>query len=63
MIEPSFGIGRILYALIEHSYYIREGDEQRTVFKFPPVVAPIKTLVAPISNNAEFNPLIQEIGK
>lgn len=34
VIEPSFGIGRILYALIEHSFYIREskdGDEARTV--------------------------------
>lgn len=33
VIEPSFGIGRIIYCLFEHSYYAREGDEQRTVFK------------------------------
>ncbi|KAH9266297.1 hypothetical protein BASA83_010681 [Batrachochytrium salamandrivorans] len=38
VIEPSFGIGRILYALLEHSYYVREGDEQRAVFKFPAAV-------------------------
>ncbi|KAK5671496.1 Glycine--tRNA ligase 1, mitochondrial [Batrachochytrium dendrobatidis] len=61
VIEPSFGIGRILYALLEHSYYVRESDEQRAVFKFPASVAPIKALVAPISNNAEFSPFIKEI--
>ena len=28
VIEPSFGIGRILYCLFEHAFYTREGDEQ-----------------------------------
>lgn len=28
MIEPSFGIGRILYCLFEHAFYTREGDDQ-----------------------------------
>ena len=27
VIEPSFGIGRILYSLLEHNYWTREGDE------------------------------------
>lgn len=31
VIEPSFGIGRIMYALFEHSFQIREGEETRTV--------------------------------
>lgn len=31
MIEPSFGIGRIMYSIFEHTFRIREGDEQRTV--------------------------------
>lgn len=31
VVEPSFGIGRIMYALFEHNFRIREGDEQRTV--------------------------------
>lgn len=31
VIEPSFGIGRIIYALLEHAYNIRGGDEQRGV--------------------------------
>jgi glycyl-tRNA synthetase len=63
VIEPSFGIGRILYSLLEHSYYCRPGDEQRAVFSFPVSVAPTKVLVLPISNQPEFNPIVNEVGK
>ena len=42
MIEPSFGIGRIIYCLLEHCYYAREGDEKRAVFGLVPLIAPIK---------------------
>lgn len=31
VIEPSFGIGRILYSLLEHSYWAREEDAARGV--------------------------------
>lgn len=31
VIEPSFGIGRILYSLMEHVYWTREGSEERAV--------------------------------
>lgn len=31
VIEPSFGIGRIFYGLVEHLYWTREGDEARGV--------------------------------
>lgn len=31
VIEPSFGIGRIMYSVLEHSFREREGDENRTV--------------------------------
>lgn len=61
VIEPSFGIGRIIYQLLEHSYYVREGDEQRAVFKFPPAVAPTKLLILPISNNSELAPFVKDI--
>ena len=35
VIEPSFGIGRILYSLMEHVYWSRPGDEARGVSCFP----------------------------
>ncbi|GAY56994.1 hypothetical protein CUMW_175980 [Citrus unshiu] len=56
VIEPSFGIGRIIYCLYEHSFYTRPskaGDEQLNVFRFPPLVAPIKCTVFPLVQNQQ----------
>lgn len=61
VIEPSFGIGRIMYCLLEHNFIVREGDEQRTYFCLPPLVAPIKCSVLPLSNNPDFNPIVKEL--
>jgi glycyl-tRNA synthetase len=61
VIEPSFGMGRILYSLLEHSFYQREGDEQRCVMRFKPQVAPEKCAVFPISSNKECNVVVDEI--
>lgn len=61
VIEPSFGIGRILYSLLEHSFYIRESDEQRCVMGFNPQVAPQKCAVLPISSSPEFNAVVDGI--
>jgi glycyl-tRNA synthetase len=62
VIEPSFGIGRILYSLLEHSYTVREEEkEQRRILSFKPVVAPIKASVLPLSPNAEFKPFVTQI--
>lgn len=62
VIEPSFGIGRILYAILEHSFRIREGDDQRVWLALPAVVAPISCSVLPLSGNEQFAPFIQTIG-
>ncbi|BCR85001.1 glycine--tRNA ligase [Aspergillus chevalieri] len=61
VIEPSFGIGRILYSMIEHVYWSREGDEARGVLSFPPVIAPTKVLIVPLSSNQAFAPLSQRL--
>ncbi|XP_068628464.1 glycine--tRNA ligase [Battus philenor] len=63
VIEPSFGIGRILYSILEHNFKMREGDEQRTYFSLPPAVAPMKCAVLPLSGNAEFQPFVKELSK
>ena len=64
VIEPSFGIGRIMYCLFEHAFYVREGDdENKAVFKLPPQVAPIKCTIFPLVNNAEMNAVSHEIYK
>jgi glycyl-tRNA synthetase len=64
VIEPSFGIGRILYSLLEHSYWTRgtDGvDEARGVLSFPPPVAPTKVLLVPLSGHESFKPLIKQL--
>lgn len=63
VIEPSFGIGRILYSLLEHAYWAREADIARGVLSLPVVVAPTKVLIVPISSNDAFLPAIQQICK
>ncbi|KAI5840467.1 hypothetical protein DFP73DRAFT_517309 [Morchella snyderi] len=58
VIEPSFGIGRIFYSLIEHIYWTRPGSELRDVLSFPPRIAPTKILIVPLSSNKDFAPLV-----
>jgi glycyl-tRNA synthetase len=55
VIEPSFGIGRIMYCLLEHVYDVRENDAQRGYLKLPPNMAPVKCSLLPLSaGNEEF---------
>jgi len=61
VIEPSFGLGRILYTLLEHSFWSRESDVERGVLSLPPVVAPTKVLIVPLSAREEFAPLVKEV--
>ncbi|GAB2292206.1 hypothetical protein Dimus_026456 [Dionaea muscipula] len=66
VIEPSFGIGRIIYCLYEHCFYTRPskaGDEQLNVFRFPPLVAPIKCSVFPLVQNQQYEEVAKEIAK
>lgn len=63
VIEPSFGIGRILYAVLEHAFRVREGDEKRVWLAMPPAMAPINCSVLLLSNNDEFNPFVTKIGE
>lgn len=58
VIEPSFGIGRILYSLIEHNYWTRGtegGDEARGVSCRPP-----PSLLRLITNETRFYPSLPQ---
>lgn len=56
VIEPSFGIGRILYCLLEQSYWVRRNptsaddakNEKRAVFSLSPMLAPQKVAILPL---------------
>jgi len=61
VIEPSFGIGRIMYAVLEHNFKVREEDEQRTWLSLPAQMAPVKCSVLPLSKNEAFEPFVSKI--
>lgn len=61
VIEPSFGIGRIIYSAFEHSFWTRPEDTARGVLSFPPLVAPSKVLLVPLSNNKELQPITKKV--
>ncbi|KAJ8539250.1 hypothetical protein K7X08_013502 [Anisodus acutangulus] len=66
VIEPSFGIGRIIYCLYEHSFYTRpsrDGNEQLNVFRFPHLVAPIKCTVFPLVQNQQYEEVVKQIAR
>lgn len=53
VIEPSFGLDRIFYTVVEHCFTeqvrrTEEGEEKWTVLKFPATVAPVKAGVFPL---------------
>ena len=64
VVEPSFGVGRILHCLLEHSFCQPDPcDEQRVIMKFKPIVAPTKCNVYPLQNNSKFNPIVNRVSK
>jgi glycyl-tRNA synthetase len=58
VIEPSFGIGRIVYSILEQSYWIRPGDEQRGVLSLAPQIAPVKCSVLPLLHKPELQKFV-----
>ncbi len=61
VIEPSYGVGRILYAVLEHAFSQRSADEQRCVMAFKPCVAPIKVGIYRLINHTPFDVYVQQI--
>lgn len=61
VIEPSFGIGRILYALMEHSFFQSPEDDKRIVMRFNAQVAPTKCNVYPLQSNAKFPAVVNRV--
>lgn len=58
VIEPSFGIDRILYCVLLHSF-VDEGEKE--YFKFKKEIAPIQISVFPLQNKKEMPKISQKI--
>eukprot|EP00921_Rhytidocystis_pertsovi_P015618 GHVQ01024833.1.p1 GENE.GHVQ01024833.1~~GHVQ01024833.1.p1 ORF type:complete len:667 (+),score=90.06 GHVQ01024833.1:86-2086(+) len=63
VIEPSFGIGRLIHCILEHSFRSRgiEEQEERCYLSVPPCIAAVKCSVLPISNNTVFDPIVDDL--
>ncbi len=60
VIEPSYGIDRITYCLLEHSYREEEG---RVYLDLKPSIAPIKAYVLPLVNKDDMPKIAKEINQ
>ena len=62
VIEPSYGIDRILYFILEHNYVEeKKKDEEYTILKLNPLIAPIKTGVFPLISDEKLIRIAQRI--
>ena len=61
VIEPSFGIGRVLSAIFEHCFRMR--DEKRTYLSLPPRIAPVKCSILTVISSPEYQVIIQYLSK
>ena len=53
VIEPSFGIDRLIYSILEHCYWKREEDTRRSVLSIPYSIAPYNIAIFQLSNKKE----------
>ncbi len=63
VIEPSYGIDRIIYSTLLHAYTEDTNDEgeKRAYLKIPAKVAPIKTAILPLVNKEPLTKIAEDI--
>ncbi len=61
VIEPSFGISRVLYSILEHCFKMR--DLKRTYLNLPPIMAPVKCSILTVINLPEFTQFVHYLSK
>ena len=62
VIEPSYGIDRILYCLLEHNYIEKKKkNEEYRILKLNPIISPIKVGVLPLINDEKLIKIAKEI--
>lgn len=63
IIEPSFGIDRLIYATLEQNFWSRKEDSNRTVLSLPYFLAPYDVAVFQLSKNEKLNNKVDSIVK
>lgn len=60
VIEPSYGLDRIFYSVLEHSYFY-DNKREYSVLKLKPEVAPIKVGIFPLMNKDNMDVLAKKV--
>ena len=64
VVEPAFGIDRIIWHLLDHSYMeIEKSGEDYSLLALPEVIAPVDVTVLPLFEKDGMDLLAQEIHK
>jgi glycyl-tRNA synthetase len=64
VIEPSYGIDRMIYAVLEHSYFEEEVEgEVRKVMRFPSRIAPVQVAIFPLMARDGLDIMAKEIAR
>jgi glycyl-tRNA synthetase len=64
VVEPSFGIGRLVYTLLDHAYREDEVDgEARTYLELDPTVAPTFVGLFPLTDEPELTDLARTVAR
>lgn len=61
VIEPSFGIDRIVYATLLHSFHTAKDEDDKDYFQFAKEIAPVQVGVYPLINKKELPKIATEI--
>ena len=60
-IEPSIGIDRILYAVFEQNFFVREDDDKRIVLALPKCISPYDVAVFSLYKNQDMDNVVNTI--
>lgn len=61
VIEPSFGVDRIIYAILEHTYQPKDNGRGWSWFQFPLALAPYTAVILPLLNRTELEELATQL--
>jgi glycyl-tRNA synthetase len=63
VVEPSFGVERLLYCILEHTYRPKSEERGWTWFQFPPQMAPFDAVILPLLKRSELEKIAYSLHK
>ncbi len=62
VIEPSFGVGRIIWAILEHAFTTKKvNGEERQILSLAPSVAPVKVFVLSVMVQPVYEAMVDKV--